>query len=179
MKTNQRGIDLIKHFESLELCAYPDPASDLGKACSALKLPMREYRKVMGWEALSGVPWTIGFGHTGHEVKEGMKISQGQAEELLRRDLERFEAGVLRLVKVTLTENQFSALVCFAFNVGLDENHNGKAEGLGESTLLKMLNTGNYAKASEEFPKWNKASGQVLEGLITRRAAEKELFVLT
>lgn len=140
VKINQKGIDLIRHFEGLYLESYKCPA---------------------------GV-WTIGYGHTGG-VSAGEKISEEKAEDLLREDLGRFEKGMEELVKVKLNEDQFSALVSFSFNLGLGN--------LSKSTLLKKLNTGDYAGAADEFPKWRKAAGKVLQGLVKRRAAERELFL--
>lgn len=92
MKTSERGIALIKGFETLQLKAYPDPGT-------------------------GGEPWTIGFGHTGG-VKEGDEIDEDQADEYLRADLAKFERCVTKYVTVDLTQKQFDALVCFTFNVG-------------------------------------------------------------
>lgn len=82
-----------------------------------------------------------------------------------------------RLVKVPLTQGQFDALVSFAYNVGLDDNQNGKAEGLGESTLLRKLNAKDYAGAVEQFLRWNKNDGAVMHGLTKRRTAEQSRFL--
>lgn len=142
MKISKNGINLIKEFESLKLKAYPDPGT-------------------------GGKPWTIGYGHT-KGVKLGDVISKQQAEQYLRDDLNEFESGVSRLVTVQINQNQFDALVSFAFNVGLG--------ALEKSTLLRLLNAGDYAGAAEQFPRWNKAAGKVLNGLIRRRAAEQALF---
>lgn len=139
MKTSQEGINLIKKFEGCKLIAYKCPA---------------------------GV-WTIGYGHTGG-VKQGQKITQTQAEKYLKDDLTKYEKGVESLVKVTLNQNQFNALVSFAYNCGLG--------ALKTSTLLKKLNKKDYKGASNELLRWNKASGRVLEGLKARRKAEKALF---
>jgi lysozyme len=113
--------------------------------------------------------WTIGWGHTGPDVRPGLTITRAQAESLLRQDLGRFERGVAGLVKVPLSSNQFSALVSFSFNVGLG--------ALGSSTLLRVLNQGNYTGAADQFSVWNKAGGKTLEGLVRRRAAERALFL--
>jgi lysozyme len=149
MKCNKDGIDIIKRHESLSLVAYYCPAKVL----------------------------TIGYGHTGPDVKSGMLISENMANKLLEKDLERFEKEVLSLLKVDVSQNQFSALVSFAFNVGSDIDVDDKAEGLGDSTLLKLLNKGMFNAAAEEFPKWNKAKGKVLNGLKIRRNEEKNLFL--
>lgn len=112
--------------------------------------------------------WTIGYGHTGG-VKAGQKITAAEAEALLRVDLLTAEGDVARLVKVPLTPNQHAALVSFAFNLG--------GGNLAKSTLLKRLNAKDYLGAANEFPKWNKAGGKILSGLVKRRAAEQRLFL--
>ena len=114
----------------------------------------------------AGVP-TIGYGHTAG-VAMGQTITQQQADDYLRRDVRRFERAVARLVTVPLTLGQFDALVSFSFNLG---------EGaLAQSTLLRLLNAGDYAGAAAQFGRWNKAAGRVLPGLVRRRAAERALF---
>lgn len=140
MKIGKEGLELIKKFEGCKLEAYYCPAKVL----------------------------TIGVGHTGPDVKVGTKITQEEADNILRKDLERFEKGVEGALKVGVNQNQFDALVSFAFNCGLGALHS--------STLLKKLNKGNYKAAASEFLKWNKARGKVLAGLTKRRQAEKLLF---
>lgn len=112
--------------------------------------------------------WTIGYGHT-KGVKDGMKISWEQAEEFLREDLKIYEQAVERCVKVPLSQNQFDALVSFCYNCG--------GEALRTSTLLRLLNDGNYSEAGEQFLRWNKAGGRVLAGLTRRREEEQALFL--
>jgi len=112
---------------------------------------------------------TIGYGHTGKDVTEGKVITQAEAEKLLEDDLKRFEAGVADLLKVKVTANQFSALVTFAYNIGLN--------ALSGSTLLKKLNAGDFTGASEQFLRWNRAGGKEVQGLTNRRTAERELFL--
>lgn len=111
---------------------------------------------------------TIGYGSTGSHVKPGMTITAQEAEALLLKDVERFEKGVAAAVKVPLNQNQFDALVSFSFNLGLGS--------LQKSTLLRKLNSGDYAGAQAEFKRWNKAGGVVLRGLVRRRASEALLF---
>jgi GH24 family phage-related lysozyme (muramidase) len=101
-----------------------------------------------------GGVWTIGCGHTGDDVYLGLTISQTQAEELLREDLEKFESYIEDAVEVEIDDNQFSALVCFCFNVSPG------TEGFGGSTLLKLLNDGDYQGAANQFPVWNKVNGE-------------------
>ncbi|MGL5950139.1 MAG: lysozyme [Cetobacterium sp.] len=140
MRTSSVGVNLIKKFEGLKLKAYKCP----------------------------GGIWTIGYGTTSG-VTEGMIITEEKAEDLLKKDLVRFETAVKTVVRVKLNKNQFDALVSFSYNVGTG--------ALQSSTLLKKLNQGDYKGASEEFMRWNKAGGKVLTGLIKRREAEKELFL--
>ena len=111
--------------------------------------------------------WTIGYGTTAG-VKEGQIITKERAEELLRDDVKRFEDQVLRLVKVPLTQGQLDALVSFTYNLG--------AANLGNSTLLRLLNAGDYKGAASQFGRWTKAGGKELPGLVKRRAAERSLF---
>lgn len=112
--------------------------------------------------------WTIGWGSTGPDVVKGLVWTQDQADNRLLLDVTRFERGVLALLKVKLSDNQLGALISFAYNVGL--------KALGDSTLLRLLNAGDFKGASEQFLRWNKAGGKVLAGLTRRRQAEKQVF---
>ena len=115
----------------------------------------------------AGIP-TIGYGHISG-VRMGDKCTQEQADKWLREDIKESEDAVNRLVKVPLTQNQFDSLVDFTFNLG--------AGNLAKSTLLRLLNKGQYSDASQEFKNWNRAGGFVRAGLARRRLAEKELFL--
>ena len=141
MKISQKGIGLIKRFEGCKLNAYICPA---------------------------GIP-TIGYGST-DGVTIGDSITQDEAEVLLREDLERFERGVEALAP-DVNQNQFDALVSFAYNLGL--------AALSGSTLLKKVKAKEWVAAADEFPKWKHAGGKVLPGLVARRAAEALLFLET
>lgn len=112
--------------------------------------------------------WTIGYGAT-RGVKVGMSITKDQAERMLLNDVQRFEPEIQRLVTTPLSQGQWDALVSFTYNLG--------AANLESSTLRRLLNAGDYAGATEQFPRWNKAGGRVLPGLVRRRAAERELFL--
>lgn len=139
---NQEGLELIKVFEGCELKAYRDAVGVL----------------------------TIGYGSTGGHVKAGMTITRVEAEQLLREDLQRFEVGVdQRLGDIEVTDNQFSAMVSLAFNIGL-ANFSG-------SSVLRRILAGNVQGAADAFLMWNKAGGKELKGLTRRRAAERELFL--
>jgi lysozyme len=102
--------------------------------------------------------------------------TQDQADAAFRADLKRFESGVGSLVKVQLTQGQFDALVDFAYNVGFGDVKRN-IPGLATSTLLRLLNAGDYAGAQAQFARWNKNDGQVMRGLIRRRAAEACLWI--
>ena len=141
MQTNQAGLDLIRSFESCSLTAYQ---------CSA------------------GV-WTIGWGHTGPDVHPGKVITQAEADQLFVQDIAEREPQVAAMVPPGVNENQFSALMSFAYNVGLD--------ALRKSTLLRKLRTGDAVGAANEFPRWNRSKGRVLNGLTRRRNAERALFL--
>ena len=137
MQTGQAGIDLIKQHEGCYLAAYKCPA---------------------------GV-WTIGYGHTGSDVKQGLTITQAKAEQLLRQDLAKFERHVMLFdSKYHWTQNEFDALVSFAFNVG----------NINQLTANKIRTKAQIAQAMLSY---NKANGKVLAGLTKRRQAERQLFL--
>ena len=104
---------------------------------------------------------TIGYGHTGKDVKEGMTISAQRATDSLREDVADFAADVNSLLKVRVTQRQFDALVSSAFNVGSDIDLTIFPKGLATVRCWKFVNKGDFAKAANEFPKWNKANGKV------------------
>ncbi len=123
--------------------------------------------------------WTIGYGMTtlyGRAVRKGDVMTQAEADRLFLATVAYFQREVLQLVKVPLNANQLSALVSFAYNVGLDIDADTIPEGLGDSTLLKKLNRRDYKGAAAEFEQWVWASGKKLEGLKRRRKAERVLF---
>ena len=140
MQYSKQGIQLTEQFESCRLIAYQD---------------------------VKGI-WTVGYGHTGPEVVEGLVWTQDQADAQLIMDLQHAVNVVNRLVTIELSQPAFDALVDFVFNVG-----SGNFAG---STMLKLLNVGNLDAAAEEFEEWDHASGQVVAGLLRRRLAEKQEF---
>lgn len=138
MKISQTGLKLIKSFEGCQLTAY--------KAVSSEKY------------------YTIGYGHYGADVKRGMKITQAQADAYLVKDLAKFEAKVNKYQsKYSFNQNQFDALVSFAYNIGSIDG-------------LTANGTRTIAQISSKFAAYNKSGGKVLLGLTKRRAAEKKLF---
>ena len=134
METSQKGIDLIKRFEGVRLTAYkPVPTEKL---------------------------YTIGYGHYG--VQAGMKITQQEAENLLRKDLKIYE-NYVNNTGLKLTQNQFDALVSFTYNCG-------------KGSLLMLIKNRNIQQIGNAIPLYNKAGGRVLQGLVNRRKAEQELY---
>ena len=119
------------------------------------------------YQCAAGV-WTIGYGYT-KGVQEGDMWSKEKAEHMLWHEFENeYENAVNACVKVPLNQCQFDALCSFTYNLG--------PNALGTSTLLKVLNSGDYSLVPEQFLRWNKAGGKVLVGLSRRRAAEVALF---
>lgn len=112
--------------------------------------------------------WTIGYGHI-QGVRKGDVCTQDQADEWLANDVKTASSAVGRLVKVPLDQNEFDALVSFTFNLG--------QRNLQNSTLLSMLNSNDVEGAANQFIRWNKAGGKVVDGLTKRRQAEKDLFL--
>jgi lysozyme len=111
--------------------------------------------------------WTIGYGHT-DGVKEGDTCTQEKADDWLKADAEFASVAINGAVRVSLTQNEFDALVAFVFNVG--------AGAFRKSTMLRKINDGDYDGAALEFKRWSKAGGKELAGLARRRAAEAALF---
>lgn len=145
MQMTEEGLALIRECEGFRGAAYRDAV---------------------------GV-WTIGFGHTAMagapEVSQGMEISRAEAKKILARDVDGFARGVAKLVTAQLNDNEFSALVSFAYNVGL-----GNFAG---SSVLKAVNVGEPEAVPRRLQLWVKAGGRVLPGLVKRRAAEAALFL--
>lgn len=112
---------------------------------------------------------TIGYGHTGSDVIEGLTCNQDQADQWLRIDTVHAAVAVGQEVKVGLTQHQFDALVSFTFNVGVG--------AFSSSTLLKLLNIGQPLPAADEFLKWDRVNGQENAGLARRRRLERALFL--
>lgn len=155
---NQAGLDLIKSFEKCVLYAYDDADTSNPK------------RFIQAGDPVRGT-LTIGWGHTG-TVRRGMTISQQDADFLLAQDLGWARKAVEHWVKVPLNDNQFGSLVSFVFNVG--------EAAFASSTLLRVLNEGDYNAVPRQMARWDKTTinGKKVQsdGLIRRRAAEIELW---
>lgn len=138
------GLHFIQNYEGCRLYAYKPVAAE--------------------------TYWTIGWGHYGADVKQGATITQAQADQMFYNDMQNYVAGVNKLLKVDVTQNQFDALCSFAYNCGVG--------GLQKSTLLQYLNLGKIQAAADELPKFcHGAGGVVLQGLLTRRNKEREVFL--
>lgn len=153
MEISQKGIDLIKHYESCSLTSYYDT---FGKC------------------------FTIGFGHTGNDVYSNQTITQDEADQLLINDLKSFEDMLNDKLTVDLEQYQFDALMSFLFNIG--PGRTGMKDGLfnlrngSPSTLWKMVQSSDFDSAAKQFLLWNRAGGVVLRGLTYRRQSESLLF---
>jgi lysozyme len=112
--------------------------------------------------------YTIGYGHYGADVNKTDTISASEAEALLKKDVAKYADGVSKLVKVAINQNQFDALCSFSYNLGL--------AALASSSLLRLLNAGDFIRASKEFDAWVHAGGHLLQGLVKRRNEEQALF---
>lgn len=134
------GLELVKSFEGLRLQSYRDTGGVL----------------------------TIGYGHTGPDVKPGMVITVAKAEQYLRDDLAEAEDAVSKFITVPLNDNQFVALVSFTFNVG--------REAFRRSTLRKKLNAGDYDAVPGQLARWVNDNGKKINGLVRRRKAEADLW---
>lgn len=146
MNIGDRGLDLIRAFEGFRADPYLDAV---------------------------GVP-TIGYGSTYYPGGQRVRltdppISEPEARRLMQATLAEFEDGISAALQVDVTQSQFDALICWAFNIGVSAAQN--------STLMKKLNSGDYFGAADQFLRWNKAGGVVLRGLSRRRAAERALFL--
>ena len=111
--------------------------------------------------------WTIGYGHT-KDVKEGDKINKDEADYLLQEEMIEYESYINDFVEVPLNQNQFDALCSWVYNLG--------PTNLKNSTMLRVLNEEKYTDVPQEIKRWNKAGGEVLDGLIKRREAEAKMF---
>ena len=154
-KLGPAGTALIEANEGCKLTAYPDPKT-------------------------GGDPWTIARGHTGPEVHAGMTCTQAQADAWFEADMAKFIMAVHLAVKVPLSQNQFDAMVSIVENVGPgSQERDGilRLKSGNPSTLLRLLNLGDYKGAANEFPKWCSPGSSVERGLKIRRLAEQALFM--
>ena len=140
LHTIQKVINLIKQFEGFRSSPYRCPGGRL----------------------------TIGFGHIGPDVVPGLKVTEEEAEVLLRKDLELVERAMEPMIFVELSDNQFSACASLTYNIGIS--------AFRHSTLLKKINDGDLPGAAMEFLKWDKVNGIPVPGLLKRRKVERDVF---
>jgi lysozyme len=169
------GFLSAKGYEDFDHDTLADQASPAPSQAGAQGLALIKHFEGLRLEAYpdpasGGVPWTIGYGHTAG-VRPGDEISQAEADAMLVADLRVAETSVRRLVKVALSQNQFDALTSFEFNLA----------SLATSTLLRVLNGGDYHGAADQILRWDKATIngvlQPMPGLTRRRRSERHLFL--
>lgn len=162
--------------------AYCDPYSAMGKALQARGLWLKYIHGSVEIPAdlrkLSGSPWTIGWGQTGAAVVPGLIWTQEQCDAALRRELAYVKSEIVgKLLKRAATANQLGAMISLAYNIGLDIDEDTKAEGLGDSTLLRKFNAGDIQGAADGFMSWVYAGGVKSNGLFNRRTLERSVFL--
>jgi lysozyme len=150
------ALRIAKHFEGCEK-----------------KLPDGRIKSY--WDADGGV-WTIGWGATGSGISEGTMWTQQQCDDWISKRMAK-DLAVIDKKCPGLQPHQLGALASFAYNVGLDDDEDTKAEGLLDSTLFLRCKSGNFLGAATQFERWNKAGGKVMRGLSRRRKCERDIFL--
>lgn len=150
MDINERGLKLLYEFEGRHKL-----------------LPDGRFQAYLDKIASPPV-WTLYAGLT-KGIREGMIVTEAQGDAMVRKELNIYEDAIERLVTVPLTGNQFSALTCLVYNIGVG--------AFAKSTLLKVINQGRQDKVPEQWLRWNKAGGKTIKGLARRRTAELALFL--
>lgn len=180
MQVSVEGFESIKAHEAFRAFAYPDPESDMARACRKRGLRVRwGFRpaselldglppKHNDIAALSAKPWTVGYGETKGVTMQSQVTKAGAAAQLRRR-LEEFGTGVLRALTVPPTQNEFDALLSLAYNIGLP--------AFSSSTVVRAHNRGDKAAAGRAFNLFNIANGKKNDGLVARRAAESAVYL--
>ena len=169
-KINKTGLELIKKYEGFSnhiyLCPAGFPTIGYGHLCKETDFYIKEKNL-----AISEVKFILQkHNFETEKLKDTTKITLFEAENFLAQDIECVERSVIKLISCPLTDNQFSALVSFTFNLGVG--------ALQRSTLRSKLNRGEYELAASEFARWIYADGKKLKGLVNRRLDEKTLFSL-
>lgn len=173
-RINDAGMALIKSREGLELHSYPDLSSPLAKACREGLLDPRQYKQLHDWENYSGKPWTIGYGET-KAVGPDITITALQAEAELEQRVSDFcdeVQNICKILQFTPTPNQLAAIVCFVYNLGIDN----------------FLKLGTTVRLSDDYPhsvsdfavrmlQYCHADGNFIKGLYNRRKEEAALFL--
>jgi lysozyme len=155
------------------ISSYCDPASPMGKALQVAGLwnayLYRGYDPGEKYTTLSGAPWTIGYGSTGADIGPNTVWTLEQVKFRYQVQSATFMEQVASAVKVPVSPMQLAMLTSLAYNIGI--------AAFRSSTLLRLLNAGDYVGAADQFLRWNKAQGKVMPGLETRRAAERGNFL--
>lgn len=174
MSAIARAVRFIAREESFREWAYPDPGSELAKRTRGLVWGFRPAADVIAGlpvdiRDLPGDPWTVGYGATGPDIGPHTRWAKDHAERWLTERVTRDADRVNALVKVQLAEHQLTAVLSFVYNVGLG--------AFSDSTLLRMINRGNFAGAADQFLRWVYSGGERMRGLETRRQREREIFL--
>ena len=155
IRTSPIGIDVIEAFESCKLTARPDPKT-------------------------GGAPWTVGWGATGPDIGPGTVWSQQTADTRLELDIAEREEIVIDDVHAALTQGRFDAMVSIVFNVGHGSKYKDgiiRLKSGQPSTLLRLLNAGDYADCADQFMRWVSRGSNVENGLRRRRTVERQRFL--
>ena len=174
MKTSEDGLAELRASEALRLHAYPDPASPLARATPRKRWGFNSASVLMadlpaGIHRLSGEPWTLGYGNTffnGRKVRPNDECTEAEADANFRVTVAGFERGILESVHAPLNQKMFDALINLEYNIGV--------AAFQRSTLVRMLNAGDYIGASGEFDRWVWAGGEPI--LAKRRNREQAWF---
>jgi lysozyme len=158
-KTNNNHYNRARRREKMTKFTYSNAGFSMTKSFEGLRTE--------AYQDAAGI-WTIGYGHTGPDVQPGLKISEFEADALLRADMAAAVACVNRAVEVEITQPQFDALVDFCFNAGRGSFRN--------SSLLRYVNAEDFFSATVQFGLWIHAGGEVQPGLVRRRRAEADMF---
>lgn len=154
MKMSDKGLEMLKKFEGFVPHAY----DDLDHKARPLKAGDRPQGTV-----------TIGYGHIGRHAKPGNVLTEKEASAILAEELQTYERAVERAITRPMNQNEFDAMVSLCYNIG--------ASNFERSSVKRMFNAGSKTLAAQAFLLWNKSKGRVLNGLVTRRRAERELFL--
>lgn len=178
------AVKIIKPSEGFNAIAYPDPSSPLYKALSAHGMLQRYMRGDIKWkdlaenfQALSGTPWTVGFGETQGVTKDTV-WTLAEAESRLTKRVEGFMQQVLQASPKLATQSpeKIAAVTSLVYNIGMGDEAR-KIDGYLTSTVRRKIAAEDWAGAAASFSMWNKSRGLVVAGLVTRRATEAALFM--
>lgn len=168
------ALPLVAKHEGFREYAYPDPASELARASVGARWGFEPAADVLDRltpdvQARPGDPWTVGFGETGPHVTPATRMTRAEAERQLAKRLHEFVEAVRKMCTRPVLANRLAAMASLAYNIGLS--------AFAKSTLLRKFNAGDVDGAAVEFSRWTRAGGQILPGLVARRAAERAMFV--